>query len=185
MELWVASADKCVPMWCFVPVSALLELQHQLPTVRPRVEVAEVSEKIHCPQMLELNLQKAPTGKKKGGKTSFLARHDKKKEKEEECAELCGLLILGDVFIFLCLSPPQLFLMSAIWETPEGLHLFASWLGAPKSLLLPLPATHAAAPPGMEGAREGGSGGEWQRGVACGGRDSWRAWRRPGVRAEM
>lgn len=51
--------------------------------------------------------------------------------------------------------------MSAIWETPEGLHLFASWLGAPKSLLLPPPATHATAPLGMDGASEGGDGEEW------------------------
>lgn len=53
--------------------------------------------------------------------------------------------------------------MSAIWETPEGLHLFASWLAAPTSLLLPPPATHVAAPHGMEGTKEGGSREEWWR----------------------
>ncbi|KAA8591173.1 hypothetical protein FQN60_002116 [Etheostoma spectabile] len=39
-------------------------------------------------------------------------------------------------------------------ETPEGLHLFASWLESPKSLLLPPPATHAAAHPRMERGKE-------------------------------
>lgn len=67
--------------------------------------------------------------------------------------EVCRTAVCSSSGVFSSFLPPQLSLMFAIWETPEGLHLFASWLGAPKSFLLPPLATHAAAPPGMEWAR--------------------------------
>jgi len=77
------------------------------------VKVSQVSESDPLSSNIRAELEESFDGEEEAGKSSFLAKHDKK-EKGEKCAELSGLLILGDVFIFLCLPPPQLFLMSAI-----------------------------------------------------------------------
>lgn len=153
-----------VPFWG--KISTPLELFcANFSQLRPHVEVAQVSESDPLSanigaQLVESSNRKEEKIGAEGGR-GHLARPNQKGG--EKCAELCGLLILRDVFIFLCPPPPP---------TPFNVcHLRDSRGPAPVCLLArspqippPAPACHSCCRASWGGGSVGERGCVWWKG---------------------